>query len=206
MATSFTLATLKTAIKNHVEDQGTDFNDNIETLIKLGEDMVLKDLPLTIFDGRANVSIAAGTQATNKPTGCIVAHEISYISTTTFILYPRRYSFLRAAVPNTTQAAPRWFADDYSESQFWIAPSPNLTVTGEALMTKRPDSLVTDTTGTWLSENVGDVLLDACLIRADLFNVADERIATWRVEYEKKLATARLAFAHLLRRPYLGGA
>lgn len=205
MATSWTLTTLKTAIKNHVEDQGTDFDTNINDLIKLGEDMLLKDLPLTIFDGRDNVSIAAAGQTPNKPTGCILTHEISYISSSvTYHLYPRRYSFLRAYCPNTTQAAPKFFADDYAEDKYWIAPVPNLTVTAEALMTKRPASITAGSTS-WLGSNVGDLFLKACLIKAELFGMADERVPVWRREYGALLATAQRDFAHLLRRPYMGG-
>lgn len=205
MASSFTLATLVSAVEDHVEDDGTEMTAIINTLVQLAEDSILKALPLTIFDGRGDVAIAAGVQATNKPTGCILAHEISYVSGgSTVILLPRRYSWLRAAVPNTTQAAPKWFADDYSEAAFWIAPNPNLTVTGEALMTKRPDSLVTDTTGTWISQNLGDLLLCACAANAERFGMAWDDAAKWKADFARELATAQRAFAHLIRTPYMG--
>jgi len=199
MASSFTLATLKTALKNHVEDQGSDFSDNLDVLIQLGEDRVLKDLPLTIFDDRGNVTVTAGTQTATKPTGAIVTRELYYVSAAVrYFLRKRTQEFCNAYAPNTTQAAPKYFADDYSPTEYLISPNPNLTVTAEALFTKRPVSLVTDTTGTWLSNNVGDVLLHACLISVEKYNLADERIALWVAEYGKLLAAARVTLRDLL--------
>lgn len=200
MASSFTLATLKTAIQNHVSDTGTPLSDNLDTLIKLGEDRVLRDLPLAVFDARGDVTITAGTQTATKPTGAIVTRELYYVSASTrFFLRKRTQEFCNAYAPTTTQAPPKYFADDYSETTYLIAPSPNLTVTAEALFTKRPNSLVVDTSGTWLSQKVGDVLLHACLISVDKFGVADERIPMWNGEYAKLLASARLDLKHLLR-------
>lgn len=203
MATSWTLTTLKTALKNHVEDQGTEFSDNLNTIIQLAEDRTLKALPLTIFDGRGNVSIAAAGQTPNKPTGCILTHEISYISSSvTYHLYPRRYSFLRAYCPNTTQAAPKYFADDYAEDKYWIAPVPNLTVTAEALMTLRPASITAGSTS-WLGSNVGDLLFAACMMGAEQFTVAWDEAKAWEVIFARRLADAQRDFARLLRRPYM---
>lgn len=206
MASSFTYATLKAFIKEGVEDEGADFDANVDTIIKIGEDRVLKDMPLSLFDGRANVSLVAGNQTPNKPAGCIVAHEITYTSGgETVILYPRRYSYLRAVVRNSTQATPKYFADDYPDlTQFWLAPNPNVTLTAEALMCKRPDSIVT-ANATWLGTNVGDVLLASCMIAAERFNLGWDEMKNWGADYTRLLASARVEFAAFLRLPYLGG-
>lgn len=207
MSSAFTLATLEATIRDHVEEQGSadEFDDNFNILVQLAEDEILKALPLTIFDARDDVALVAGTQNPDKPTGCILAHELSYTSGSTIVmLYPRRYSWLRAAVPNATQAAPKWFANDYAEDKLWIAPNPNVTATAEALMTKRPDSLVTDSGGTWLSTNLGDLLLCACAANAERFGMAWEDAAKWKADYTRQLAAAHVAFAHLIRKPYMG--
>jgi hypothetical protein len=199
MASSFTLATLKAALQDHVEDTGTPLSDNLDMLIQLGEDRVLRDLPLTIFDDRDDVSITQGNQVATKPTGALVTRELYYVSASVrYFLRKRTQAFCNAYAPTTTEAAPKYFADDYSETTYLIAPEPNLSVTAEALFTKRPTSLVTDTTGTWLSENVGDLLLHACLISIEKYNLADERIALWVAEYGKLLAAARVTLRDLL--------
>jgi len=199
MASSFTLATLKAALQDHVVDEGTPLSDNLSMLIQLGEDRVLKDLPLTIFDDRGNVTVTAGTQTATKPTGAIVTRELYYVSAAVrYFLRKRTQEFCNAYAPNTTQAAPKYFADDYSTTTYLISPNPNLSVTAEALFTKRPASLVADTTGTWLSNNVGDVLLHACLISVEKYNLADERVPLWKTEYAALLASARATLKDLL--------
>lgn len=203
MATSFTLATLKSAIQGFAEDSGADFAGQLDMLIQLAEDRVLKDLPLSVFDALGSVSIAAGTQTASKPSGAIAIQGLSYINAgTRTILEPRTYSFCLDYSPTTTQATPKYFAEDYSSSQIWIAPNPNVTVTAEAVMTKRPNSLVTDTTGTFISTNIGDLLLAACLISAEQFNIATEQAAMWQAQYAALLASAQNDFKHLLRRGY----
>jgi hypothetical protein len=129
----------------------------------------------------------------------LVTRELYYVSASVRnFLRKRTQEFCNAYAPNTTQAAPKYFADDYSETAYLISPNPNLTVTAEALFTKRPASLVTAPTGTWLSNNVGDVLLHACLISVEKYNLADERIALWVAEYGKLLAAARVTLRDLL--------
>ena len=202
MATAFTLATLKTAIKNHVEDQGTDFDSNVETIIKLGEDMILKDLPLSIFDVRGNVTITAGTQTATKPTDALSIYELYYVSgSTRVILLPRSYSFCIDYARTTTQATPKYFAEDYSETAMWLAPNPNVTVTAEALYAKRPASLVT-TSPSFFSTNLGDLLLAACLVAAERFNLGWAESKDWLGEYGRLLQSATYEMRNLLRPDY----
>lgn len=201
MASSWTYTTLKQAIKDHCEDQSTDFAAQLDMLIGLGEDMILKDLPLAIFDARANVTIAAGLQTASKPAGAIATLDLYYTNASVrTVLKPRTYSYCIEFAPNTTQATPKYFADDYSETQYWLAPNPNVSVTAEALHTKRPASIVTATT-TYIGTNVGDLLLDACMIVAERLALADEK-AKWEADYARDLKAARIDLRHLLRRSY----
>jgi hypothetical protein len=203
MASSFTLETLKTAIQGHIEDDGNDFASNLDMLIQIGEDRILRELPLSIFDARGNVSITAGTQTATKPAGAISILELYYTNSgARTVLSPRTYSYCLDYSPGTTQGAPKFFAEDYSETEVWLAPSPNLSVTAEALYTARPESLVTEINGTFLSRNVGDLLLASCMIATERFNIAAEELATWRADYLDLLVSARLDLAHLLRRSY----
>ena len=203
MSTSFTYATLKTAIKNHVEDQGTDFDGNVDTIIQLGEDQILRDLPLEIFDAKAqSVAITAGTQTATKPTGTVAMRSLYYTSGgTRYFLAPRSKTWMDAVCTDTTQRAPRWFDEGYSATQIYIAPNPNLSVTALADITKRPTSIVS-ASPTFLGTNVGDLLLASCLIKAQQFNLGWEEGANWNAVYKERLASARIDLRHLLRRDY----
>lgn len=203
MATSFTLETLKTAIQGHVEDQGSDFASYLDTLIQVGEDRILRELPLSVFDVKASVTIVAGDQATAKPTDTIAILELYYTNSgTRIVLQPRTYSYCLDYAPTTAQGTPKFFAEDYSETELYLAPAPDVTVTAEALVTKRPESLTSASSGTFLSKNVGDLLLASCLIAAERFNVAAEQVAVWQAEYDRLLASAHVDLAHIMRRTY----
>lgn len=203
MATSFTLATLKTQIQNHCEDQGSEFAEQLDTIIQLGEDRILKDLPLSIFDARESVTITAGTQTATKPTNTISVRELYYVNGgTRAILLPRTYSFCLDYAPGTTQATPKYFAEDYSDTQIYLAPNPNVSVTAEALIVKRPTSLVTDTSGTFISKNLGDLLMASCMIAAERYTLAIEQIPMWQEDYRALLASAADDLRHLLRRDF----
>lgn len=202
MASAWTYTTLKQAIKDHCEDQTTDFAAQLDMLIGLGEDMILKDLPLAIFDAKANVIITAGTQTASKPAGSIATLELYYTSAgSRVVLKPRTYSYCIEFSPNTSQAPPKYFAEDYSETQYWLAPNPNISVTAEALHMKRPASIVTATT-TFIGTNVGDLLLDACMIAAERLALAKDEKIDWLNDYGKDLKAARVDLRHLLRRSY----
>ena len=46
---SFTLATLKTAIKDYLENQETTFTNNLDNFIKSAEERILKSVDLEFF-------------------------------------------------------------------------------------------------------------------------------------------------------------
>lgn len=206
MSSAFTLAQLKTAIKNHIEDQGTDFDANVETLIKTAEDNVLRDLDLEIFKATAAAAFAQGNQAVTKPAGYLACDTFFYtIANVRTQLEPRTYDYLIDYAPNaSTEGLPKYYAE-LNTTQVIVGPAPNAAVAaagGTMRYLKRPNSVVVDVAGSWLSLNVGDLLLHACLVAADKFNVADERLAMWRGEYDRLLGSARHDFRHLLSRSY----
>ena len=63
----------------------------------------------------------------------------------------------------------------------------------------RLTSIVTDTSGSWLSLNFGDLLLLACLIGVEQFEKADDRIAVWEKDYLDMLAIAKRGIRSGLR-------
>ena len=198
----FNYTTLKAAIKAHCEDSGTNFDTHVDTIIQLGEQRLLKDLPIGIVDTTGNVSITAGSQVATKVSGTIATRELFYTSGgTRVVLLPRTHSFCLEFCKNTTQAAPKYFAEDYSETEYFLSPNPNVTVTASAKVTKRPASIVTATT-TFFGTNVGDLLLAACMIAGERFNLGWEEGKNWETEYNTLLKAARNDFRHLIRRDY----
>lgn len=201
MATSWTYTTLKATLKTHCEDQGTTFNTELPNIVQLGEDRIVKDLPLSIFDAHdQDVAITQSNQVAPKPSSTIAIRDLYYVSGgARTILLPRTYSYCLDYALGTTEAAPKFYAEDYSETDIFLAPTPNLNVTAKANITKRPTSIVTAST-TFIGTNLGDLLLAACMIAAERFNLAAEQSKDWAAEYATLLASARVDMRNLLRR------
>ena len=201
MATAFTLATLETAIKNHIENQGSGFDGNVDTLIKLGEDRVLKDLDLEIFDTTASVTLSQDVATITKPANIIAERTVWYTngSSDRVVLRKRTYEFIQDYWPTPTDTGEPKFYCELTSTTWGVAPTPNANRTGQARYIIRPASIVTDTSGTWISLNFGDLLLRACLVMAEAFEKADDRIPVWKTEYAELLALAKREARALLR-------
>lgn len=209
MASSFTLATLKTAMQDAVEDQGTEFSGKLNELIQRAEDRLLLDLNFEIWDAWDSITFVNGTRTATLPTSFLDVRKLYYTASSSVNwLEERTQDYILDYWPSTTgvTTAPKFWAP-YSSTQIIVGGTPGATpTTGTANGTKRPTSLVTDTSGTWLSQNVGSLLLHSALIEANKHLVADERLAMLTTEYQDLLAKAQRQFAHLLRMEFrLGG-
>jgi hypothetical protein len=203
MSTAFTQDTLKTAIKNHAEDQGVNFANNLDLIIALGEDRVVRELQLIIFQARDDVEIVQGQQTVTKPTGALAVYSVYYmLSGERQFLEPRTHSLCLDYAPNVTESAPKYFSEEYAETEIYIAPAPDLTVTAEAFYLKRPDGLAAINNGTWISLNVGDLLLAACMIAGERYNIDAEKVQMWTQDYPILLLSAQHQFKHLLPKNY----
>lgn len=203
MATSFTYATLKTAIQGFVEDDGSDFTSYIDTIIGLGEDKCVKDLDFEMwYVIDTSTAMVQGNNLLTLPSGSLRIGDIAYTSGSTKVpLTERTYSYCVDYAPTTTQVAPKFWAP-YSETQIYIAGTPNSAYAVTMKHLKRPAGLATGNTTTWLGTNLGDMLLHACLASAESFLKADERIAVWEGQYTKGKAAALQQFRNLIHRDY----
>ena len=203
MASSFTLAQLKTEIKNFVEDQGTDFDSSIENLIKLAEDKVLTDLDLDIFDDTGSITLTKDTQTATMPTSFLKLRSLFFTSGgNRSFMEQRTYEYLIDYWPSTTSTGTPLYFAPLTTTTIQVAPTPSANLTATARGIKRPNSVVTDTSGSWLSLNCGSLLLKACLVVSEQFNISDERIPGWKQEYAEDLAARRIEFRHLLHKDY----
>lgn len=193
MATAFTYATLVTAIKNHLENQGTAFAANVDTLIKLGEDRVVKDFDLEIFDTTASITLTVNVATITKPSGIIAPRSLWYTngSSDRVILRQRSYEYLVDYWPTPSDTGEPKFFCELTETTWGVTPTPNNTRSGTARYVKRPNSVVTDTSGTWISLNFGDLLLYSCMMNSEIYEKADDRIAVWQTLYGQALAVAK---------------
>ena len=204
MSIAWTYTTLKTALKNHGEDQGTEFTNNLDTIIQLGEDDALKALDLEIFKSTDTISVSAGTREVTKPTGYLKADSIYLNSATVSFLKERTYEYCLDYAPTpATQGTPKFYAE-LNTTQLYVVPTPNAAAATAGLKSrflKRPTSIVSGTTS-WLGSNVGDLLFACCMVAVERFILGWEEAAIWKTERERLLADALMQFAHLRTREF----
>lgn len=206
MSTAFNLASLTTAIYGFVEEiDGSDLSEHINTVIQLAEDRCIKDLDLEIFTTTSTgVAFVAGTPEITKPATLLVEKNVFYTKNGSVkYLFKRDLSWLRDYWPvSSAQGTPKYYAE-LSETQWVVAPAPDDTSLWQANMISRPVSLVTDSDGTFLSTNAGNLLLYACLLTSEQFGVADERIPVWKDTYAEALLTTRVELRSISNKAYV---
>ena len=198
MAISFTYATLKTAITSEVEETGDEFDTFLDTIIALGETKVLKDLGLTIFNTVDTGAFTQNSPFLTRDDDVVGVEAFHYIdgSGNRQELLPRSYSFCVDYWPKYTTytATPKYYCA-YSDTQWMIVGVPSSALSYEMRQIIRPTGLASDNTTTWLGTNAGDVLLWACLLEAEAFLLADERLPVWKEKYDMALSSALVEFA-----------
>ena len=207
MASTYTYTTLKAALLAFTEETSTDsYATDIDKIIPLAEDTLLRDLDLELFDTLTTTVFGAATATLTKPTSLVVARTLHYTTAAgLFVLMePRSWEVCKDYWPkeSVTTATPKYYAD-YSPTQWYIAgtPASALTVTVRGVV--RPAGLTSVVTTTWLSTTVGDLLLYACLVGSEQYLKADERVGLWKAEYAERLQAARVELMAQTRKDYL---
>tara|TARA_R100001163_G_scaffold64312_1_gene58246 strand:+ start:937 stop:1581 length:645 start_codon:yes stop_codon:yes gene_type:complete len=168
---SFTLATLKTAIKDYTENQETTFTNHLNDFIVSAEERILKSVDLEFF--RKNVT--GGMTTSNKylavPTDYLASFSLSIeVSSSKVFLLQKDVNFLQEYNPDASTGRPKYYAV-FDVNNFIIAPTPNADYNVELHYYYRPSSLTAagDSGTTWLSTNAPNSLLYGSLIEAYTF-------------------------------------
>ena len=205
MSLAWTYTTLKTAVKNHVDGDTSSTGGladvtNLDNLIKAAEERILTELPLTLFDTEATITLTINTVTVAKPTGYLAWRYANFTnaSSVKVPLDLRTLEYLEDYNPNPATTGTPKFLADYDSTTWKVAPTPSSTVTGKALYVKRPTSIVDGATS-WLGTNAGLLLFRACLANSEKFIKNDKRVALWEADYKETLAASYTEFRHLIR-------
>ena len=174
MSIAATYAILKQDIQDWLENDASEFTDEIDTFIDLGELRVHKDADLAIFRGTDTATATAGNHTITIPTTdeVIAIRDVRSLPSggTTVGLIQKDESFIREFWPvAATQGTPRFWAPLDTVS-ILIAPAANASTTLTFYYTKRLSPLSASNTTNYLTTDCYDALLYACLIEAAAFN------------------------------------
>ena len=179
-----TYAELNTLIQNYLNNDESTFVASIPDFVKNAEDRIFNLVQEDVFRKNVEGAVTTGNRFLTAPSDFLLSFSLAVIDSTTndyHFLLKKHPSFMQEYAPDLSDTSlrglPKYYADydkSYSTSSssgstIAIAPVPDANYTVELHYLYRPNSLVTETSGTWLSENARDALLYASLIEGHTF-------------------------------------
>ena len=179
----YTLSALEADIRSYTEVDSTVFSGaTLGRFIENAEYRLIRDCPIDSDRKQQSGSLVSGQQYINCPAGCLFTRGIQvYTATDGSItgantwLQKKDQTFLNEYVSaNTDTGSPKYYAQfggatgttDTTSGKYMFAPVPNATYAFQVHFNAMPTSLVTNTSGTYISKNFPNGLLYACLVEA----------------------------------------
>ena len=192
-----TLTELKTLIQNYVENDETTFVSTLDDIIKNAEERIFELVQFDFFKKNVSGNVTLGNRFLTAPSDYILSTYLAVVDGNGDYTYleKKHSSFMQEYTVDPTDSSlrgkPLYYADYDKElstassngSTLVLAPVPDSNYTVELQYIYKPASLVSSTTGTWLSQNARNGLLFACLSEAYLFMKGDAQL---QEQYERR--------------------
>ena len=178
----YNYANLVTAIRNWTEvDSNVLTTAILNEIIEQAEYRLMRDCPIDADRKQQEGNLVTGQQYINCPAGCLFTRGIQVYTSTSVItgantwLQKKDQTFLNEYVAaNTDTGNPKYYAQfggatgttDTTSGKYMFAPVPDSTYKFQVHFNAMPTSLVTNTSGTYISKNFPNGLLYACLVEA----------------------------------------
>jgi hypothetical protein len=200
-----TLAELKTLITNYVQNEETTFVATLDDMIKNTEERLFELVQFDLFRKNVTGNLTTGNTYLTAPSDFHLSFSLAVIDASGDYHYleKKHTTFMREYTPDPTDTSlrglPKYYADFDKElssstdngSTLIVAPVPDANYSVELHYLYKPSSLVSQTTGTWLSQNARNALLYGCLYEAYTFMKGDtDLLALYENRFQQE--TARL--------------
>ena len=196
-----TLSELKTLIQNYTENTETTFVNSLDDFIKNAENRIFDLVQFDYFRKNVTGSLTTGNTYLTTPTDYQLSFSLAVVDSNGDYHYldKKHPSFMREynvdPTDSTLRGLPKYYADFDKElstasnngSTIIVRPVPDANYTVELHYLYKPNSLVTDTTGTWLSNNARNALLYGSLIEAYIFMKGEQDLLQ---AYEQRFASS----------------
>ena len=191
-------AKLVSLIKSYLQNEETTFVDTIDDIIKNTEDKIFQEIEFDNFRKTATLTFTAGTKTIATPSDYVLSFSFAVIDSSSDYHYldKKHPSFIQEydvdPADSTKRGLPKYYAvkeKGLSSSTLVVAPVPDANYSAELNYLFKPNSLVTDTTGTWLSNNARNLLLYGCLLEGYTFMKGDpDMFQVYEARYQQELA------------------
>ena len=157
-------------IINACENDGTEFLDYIPNMVNRAEERLTKDLDDYGLVSYTSVAVSSGNNIVTLPTGTRIVKNINIVSDSTKInLLQRTDEYINDYWPvSASTAEPRYYAPR-NNSTVLIAPTPASTHNGQVVHISRPTTLTSATDTNYFSDFCYDLLFNASMVEAMLF-------------------------------------
>jgi hypothetical protein len=215
---AYTLSTLEADIRSYTEVSSTVFTGALlSRFIENAENRILYDLPMDSDRKSATGNFTADDNTENVPAGCLFVRAVEVFDSTSAVtgnsvfLQKKDQTYLREYVAKLTgpeggltaqdvTGQPKYYAmfggatglTDSTSGKLLLAPTPDTTYSYRIYYNAQPTSLVTSTSGTYLSRYFTTGLLYGCLTEAYGFLKGPMDMLTL---YENKYKTEIQKFA-----------
>ena len=166
-----TYAELVQNIKDFMEDDGTEFSNEIDKFIDLAELRISRDVIKPEFKRKVTSAFSANDPFLTMPTDLVTLEHLQVInSNVRTLLLLKSDEFITEYWPNRTSTGVPKYYTYFDTSTIYVAPTPSSNLSIELSYKRRLPALSSSNTSNWTSINAADALLYACLIEASVFN------------------------------------
>ena len=194
-----TLAELKTLIQNYTQNTETTFVATLDDFIKNAEERIFELVQFDFFRKNVTGTLTSGNTYLTTPTDYQTSFSLAVIDGNGDYHYldKKHPSFIREysvdPTDSTLRGLPKYYGEFDKElstasnngSTIIVAPVPDSNYNVELHYLYKPNSLVTDTTGTWLSSNARNALLYGSLVESYIFMKGENDLLQ---QYEQRFA------------------
>ena len=197
---------LKTDITNTIENNSTEFEEQIPYIVEKAEDRLVKELDDPGLDNYSTFSFTASNPVVSLPADTLVVRNVNYTTSVSTAAIPanskisllqRPYEYAIDYFPyaSASTGTPRYYSRK-TNTQIYIVPTPASAVSGEIQYTRRPLALASATgtsvtTSNYFSEFCYNALFSACMIEATYFIKDFKTLANWEGKYKNSIDALR---------------
>ena len=204
-------SSLVTNIKNFVEDDSTEFDTSIPTIITQAESMIFGRLPnLPCYRKKQSGNLVIGTKEYSVD-GARMIRQVSVTRGDSDVVYLKHRidSYLRDYTPNaSTSGVPFMYATRDATTagiRVLLAPSPSATLAYEIDFIGLETGLSPTNANSWIGDNAEQVLLTASLLESSSFLKATDSVNLYKAQFDEAVALFQQEMQRNYQAEYEGG-
>lgn len=209
--TAFTYDELIAEIQDVSEDSSAEFVAEMPTIVANGESRLYTDLNLELFDRTRTGALtpsafiqAIKPAATWQGTRSLFLRDVGATGLRRY-LQRRTYEYCQDYAPDESIEAEPLYYSEYSDTEYFMVPAPDLAYAFELREISRDTSLILapGNQNTWLGDHQGDILLYSCMIFAEQYLKSDQQdVDKWKMMYQETTQARRMELRRQLRGDY----